>query len=231
VAKVTQEELLERFRAHEDNFVERKSDGLSPADIRETASAFANTVEGRSGLLFIGVDDRTGAIVGVRDIDQIQMKIREACHGDCYPPITYTSEVLMCDGKAVVAVVVPPSTNKPHFTGPAFVRVGSESVKASPDQFEALIRSHVDKCREIASYRGRGPISVRGVGHRLGANEPVPDEHYVQEDECIVTDCTARVVTLEAQSGPIYSEPLERIELGYDRERSRPMLIVRFPRS
>jgi hypothetical protein len=231
VAEVTREELLERLRAHEDNFVERKSDGLSPAEIRETASAFANTVEGRSGLLFIGVHDKTGAIVGVRDTDQIQMRVREACHGDCYPPITYTSEVLMCEGEAVVVVVVPPSTNKPHFTGPAFVRVGSESVKATPDQFEALIRSHVDKCREILNYRGRGPISVRGVGYKLGTNRPVPDEHYVQQDECIVKDCTADVVTLESQSGPIYSEPLERIEIGYDGKHSRPMLIVRFPPS
>jgi len=227
---MTNDELLERLRDHEDNFVERKSDGLSPADIRKAASAFANTVEGRSAILFIGVHDKTCEILGVRDTDQIQKKVRAACQENCYPPITYTSNVLTCDGKSVVAVVIPPSSGKPHFTGPAFVRVGSESVKASQEQLDELVLNRIDKCREILRYKRTGLISVRGVGYRLGSNKPVADVHFVQQADCTVRTCTAHLVTLEALDGKIFSEPLDRIEISYDTERARPMLIVRFPR-
>jgi hypothetical protein len=227
---MTNDDLLERLRDHEDNFVERKSDGLSPGDIRKAASAFANTVEGRSAILFIGVHDKTGDLLGVRDTDQMQKKVRAACQEDCYPPITYTSDVLTCDGKSIVALVIPPSSSKPHFTGPAFVRVGSESVKASQEQLNQLVLDRVDKCREILRYKDKGLISVRGVGYKLGSNKPVADVHYVQHADCTVRTCTAHVVTLEAIDGTIYSEPLDRIEISYDVERSRPMLVVRFPR-
>jgi len=80
---MTNDELLERLRHHEDNFVERKSDGLSPTDIRKAASASANTLEGRSSILFIGVHDKTGELLGVRDTDQMQKKVRAACQENC----------------------------------------------------------------------------------------------------------------------------------------------------
>jgi hypothetical protein len=227
---MTNDELLERLRDQEDNFVERKSDGLSPAEIRKAASAFANTVEDRSAILFIGVHDKTGDLLGVRDTDQMQKKVRAACQEDCYPPIAYTSHVLTCDGKSIVAVVIPPSSSKPHFTGPAFVRVGSDSLKASQEQLNELVLNRVDKCREILRYKGKGLISVRGVGYKLGSNKPVADVHYPQHADCTVRNCTAHVVTLEAIDGAIYSEPLDRIEVSYDTERARPMLVIRFPR-
>lgn len=45
---MTTDELLRRVGDHEDNFIERKPEGASPAELRQTPCAFANTVpEGR----------------------------------------------------------------------------------------------------------------------------------------------------------------------------------------
>ncbi|MHB8347387.1 MAG: RNA-binding domain-containing protein [Acidiferrobacterales bacterium] len=57
--------LLNKIRDHKDNFVERKLEGVTNAELRQTVSAFANTVpEGRHAVLFIGLHDKTGEILG-----------------------------------------------------------------------------------------------------------------------------------------------------------------------
>jgi predicted HTH transcriptional regulator len=71
---MTKDELLSLMRAPEDAFVERKAEGISRRDIRKAACAFANTIDGRDGVLFIGVDDRTGAALGVRNADTLRLR-------------------------------------------------------------------------------------------------------------------------------------------------------------
>lgn len=226
------DELLGKLGNHEDNFVERKPDGVSPSELRQTVCAFANTVpEGRVALLFIGIHDKTGQVLGVSNTDQLQKRIREACHGDCYPAIEYTSEVLAIGDKKVVAVVIPPSSSKPHFTGPAFMRVGSESPKASAQQYEDLILSRVDKAREILQHKNE-IFTVHGISYKLGTNKPLYDNAYREGRECRIHACTAHFVTLEdIASGRRFSEPLAHVTITYDHEKWRPMLLVTFPKS
>ena len=229
---MTTEQLLALLGNHEDNFIERKPEGVSPSELRQTVCAFANTVpEGSVAVLFIGVHDKTGERLGVANPDQLQKRIRDACQGDCYPPITYTSEVLPPeDGKIVVAVVVPPSDAKPHFAGPAYVRVGSESPKASSQQYEELILSRVDKAREILTHKHE-VFSVRGIGYKLGSNKPLHDGGYIEQCECRIEACTGHLVTFnDIGSGRRFSEPLEHVTINYDQEKHRPMLMVRFPK-
>jgi predicted HTH transcriptional regulator len=53
-----EQELIIRLKSEEDNFVERKPDGVKRGEIRETIVAFANSLsEGQTGVLFIGVRD------------------------------------------------------------------------------------------------------------------------------------------------------------------------------
>lgn len=60
---MTTDELLRLIGNHEDNFVERKSEGLRDAEMRQTVSAFANAVPaGREGVLFIGIHDNSEPI-------------------------------------------------------------------------------------------------------------------------------------------------------------------------
>lgn len=228
---MTHDDLVKRISCHEDNFIERKPEGVAPSELRQTVSAFANTVpEGRVAVLFIGIHDKTGEILGVGNTDQLQKRIRDACHNDCYPAIEYTSEVVTIGDKNVVAVVIPPSNAKPHFTGPAYVRIGSESPKASPQQYEELILSRVDKAREILKHKG-DVFTVLGIGYKLGSNKPLHDGGYRESRECRIEACTGHLVTLnDIGSGLRFSEPLAHITINYDQEKWRPMLMVTFPK-
>ena len=228
---MTQEELLKLIGNHEDNFVERKPEGVATPELRQTVSAFANNVpEGRVAVLLIGLHDRTGEVLGVGNTDKLQKRIRDVCHGDCYPAIDYTAEVLTVGEKKVVAIVIPPSNAKPHFTGPAYVRVGSESLKASQQQYEELILSRNDKAREILKHKNE-IFTVLGIGYKLGSNKPLHGTVYREIRECRIEACTGHLVTLaDITSGLHFSEPLPHVTFNYDHERHRPMLLVTFPK-
>ena len=226
--RMIREQLLSLLNAPEDAYVERKTDG-NAREIRKTACAFANTVENQEGVLFIGVHDRTGKVIGVEGTDSLQKTIRAALD-DCYPPIKHTTVVLEIESKHVLAVVIPPSDRKPHFTGAAYVRVGSESVAASPQQLDELAASRNDKCRQILKLKGKGPITVRAIGYKLGSNKRLADSHYVEGAECVVMECNAQIVRLHnSAAGVSYSESVERVDLAWDEAKNRTMLIVRGP--
>lgn len=161
---MTDDELRQRLGDHEDQLVERKSEGVKGDELRQTLSAFANTIQaGRVGILFIGVADKGGMITGVPNSDSVQKRVREAAN-DCYPPIrSYESHAFTVDEKTIVAVVVSSSDGRPHFTGPAYVRVGSESVKASAEQFDKLIASRNEKAGAILRMRDQ-PITIEAIG-------------------------------------------------------------------
>lgn len=225
------DELIQRLGNHEDNFTERKSEGVTSAELRQTLSAFANTVpEGRTAVLFVGVRDKDGAVVGAANTDQLQKRIREVCEVDCYPPIQYTAEVLDVEGRSVVAVVIPCSAGRPHFTGPAYVRVGSESKKASAEQFEELVLNRIDKCRAILRNKN-AVFSVFGIDYVLGSGRPLHGRHR-EFRECRIDACNAHSVTLYDIAAMIrFTEPLKHVEVVWDDKRYRPALWVTFPRA
>jgi hypothetical protein len=227
---MTKDELLSRVGHLEDNFLERKSAGVKPGEIRQAIVSFANSVPpGRFAVLYIGVHDKTGKIEGVKSTDALQQRVREALD-DCYPPITYRSEVLEINGRHVVAVVVTASDEKPHFSGPSFVRVGSQSVKASKEQFQKLIDSRTGKCAALLALQGP-VVSVHGVGYKLGSHRPLSDSHYRQSMECTIQACTAEYVTLyNIAASTTFTEPLANITILRDDERGRPLLVITFPR-
>jgi hypothetical protein len=227
---MTPDDLLKLVGNFEDSFVERKPENVNARELRQTVGAFANTVpEGRPAVLFVGVHDKTGEVLGVESPEALQKRVREVCRDDCYPPIMFETEVLNVGGRAVVAVVIPFSSERPHFTGPAYVRVGSESHRASPQQYEKLILSRVDKAREILKHEHE-VFTVLGVGYRLGSNRPLADRSYRQMRECRVHECTGLLVTLDdIAEGLRFSEPLDRVAFTIDHERNgRPMLVVTF---
>ena len=223
---MTQDELVARLRNHEDNFVERKPDGANSGEIRQTVVAFANTVPpGGAGILFLGVHN-DGRIQGVENPDKLQKTVREQCERVCYPPIAFSAQVLEAEGKAVVAVVVPSSANRPHFAGPALVRRGSESVGASPELFDELIASRNDKVAAILHMRG-SPITVICVQHRLGSTGRVSDQRYRTRSDCVIESCDIHVLRMrDTGSDQRVTEPLEIVTVSYDEERYRPMLVV-----
>jgi predicted HTH transcriptional regulator len=122
---MTDGEIKRRLLDLEDGWTERKLQNVARNDVRKALVAFANSVpEGEEAILFIGVADN-GTAIGVDNPDSMQKDVRQWAEW-CYPPIRHSSRVIESDGKHVVAVIVQPDHNKPHFAGPAYVRVGSE---------------------------------------------------------------------------------------------------------
>ncbi len=208
--------------APESSLLERKPETVNKSELRRTLVAFANTVpEGQTAVLFIGLHD-DGSILGVRDTDAVQKRVRETAEQDCYPPIAYTCRVISADGEHVVGVAVSHSPNGPHFSGPAFVRRGSESVVATSEVYEELIHSRTDKCRRILQFRGQ-LVSVVCVQHVLGKVKVVADVHHKEESECRVLDCDSHTLRLEVINGSSrVAEPLEYVTISYDEIKWRP---------
>jgi len=176
--------LRKRLRDREDNFVERKLESARADEYRATIVAFAVSVpEDRTGVLFVGIADN-GDIPGVSNSEYLQRKIKKICD-DCYPPIRPSIEVLDLEGKSVLAVEISADPDRPHFSGPAYARIGSQSVKASPEVFQRLIESRPSRVREILKWKDRLVTVVKSSGPAF---------------ECAVVDCRAHWVELRITS-------------------------------
>jgi hypothetical protein len=221
------ENVRQRVRDFEDNFTERKLQGAAKGGaLRKTLVAFANSVpEHRTAVLYIGVHDN-GNIEGVSSPDSVQKTVRQEAERGCYPPIDVTMEVLRADGKPVVAVIVPCSRTRRHFAGPSYVRIGSESVMASDQQFRGLIDSRIEKARWILEWKDK-PITVAALGKELGADRPLGDKWYRATHECLVLECNPQYVRLQDLSdGRCVTEPLKNVTVSRDEARERLKLDV-----
>jgi hypothetical protein len=202
------QELINRLKNKEDNFIERKPDGVKADEIRKTIVAFSNSVpEGRTGVLYIGIKDN-GDIQGVSNPDSLQKTIRSICEKDCYPSIQPHIEVLPVQGKSVIAVVVFESKNRPHFSGPAYVRIGSESISASQTLYDELITTRLAKPYEILKWKGK--IVTVMTKRKLPARLPI-------SRECEVIECTPHYVRVRhVATDEQWSESLENVKLATD---------------
>jgi len=220
------ENLLKRLTDNEDNYTERKPETAGKSDWKRTLVAFANSVDqGNTGILFIGVEDN-GTIKGVSNTDSLQKKIRKICKNECYPPIDFKSEVLSIEGSDVLAVSIGESSRRPHFAGPAYVREGSESVISSEDQYEDLIASRIDPCREILKHKGEN-ITVVVHRKRLGETKHLGDNRYRAAHKCRVEKCSPHYVTLyDFNTKQTVTEPLKNITISFDHNKSRFQLNV-----
>ncbi len=218
----TKEELVSRLKDHEDGFLERKTEAAANAqEIRKTLVAFANSVpQGRTAVFYIGVEDN-GTVIGITSPESLQRTIADQAKRVCYPPVEgYQVEVLSVDGKNVLAVAVKASDKRPHFSGPAYVREGSQSKVASDKLYEELIASRNTKAGEILRSKGHAityRFYVKAGRTKLPFNS-----------ECVVEDCDAHVVQLhDTRNGRHFALPLERIMINYDASVRRLMLEAR----
>jgi hypothetical protein len=146
------EELKARLYDHEDGWVERKTKNIKDEEILEALVGFANSVPPKEkGLLFIGVSD-DGKPLGVDNPDKLQKKINRLSDW-CYPGVEYQCQVITEDDFPIVAVIIEASDNRPHFAGPAYIRVGSQFRKASERKFNELIDRRIDIVNWILAER------------------------------------------------------------------------------
>jgi len=216
---LTNEELLLWLRDPEHHFVERKSYGDWKKDALKTAVAFANSAPiGSPAVLFIGVKDK-GAIEPEQDIDTIQKTFSKEV-AQAYPPIYYETRIVRDDqGLRCLAIVIPGSQDRPHFTGHSFVRVGSESREASEAQFQELIAQRNGKVRELLLWKDKG-VTLRLLSRvRDGVKERAPLE-------AIVVACTPLYVTFQIHPSSLFSYSISALELSFDHNKQRLLIEV-----
>jgi len=224
-------DLVQRLFNKEDGFTERKPEGAGNADLKKTLVAFANSVPvDKTAILFIGCPNNLEKSRGVSNPDSLQKTIREICEKDCYPPIKLQNQVIIpFNGKDILAVIVPFSLNRPHFAGPAYIRLGSESVVASEEIFQELIDSRTSKAAEILKWKDK-IVTVEVQGKELGNPKYPIDERYrgiYKAHKCIIFECNSHYVRMkDIASDRCVSEPLSFVKLNYDESEDRLMLIV-----
>lgn len=223
-----QSELLTRLDDLEDRLTERKLGGASSGAIKRSIVAFVNSIPPkRSAVLFIGVSD-DGEILGVGNADSRQKKVRRLAENECYPAIWVETEVLPTEPRPVLAVIVPHCTQRPHFSGPAYVRRGSETVAATEELYHELITSHNEKCRYILERRDE-TWTVEAIEERLGDSGPLNEHGFKERAECRIVEVTPHFVRfLNIASGTNFTELLEFLSVSYDDEKHRPKLVVRY---
>ncbi|MGH9481471.1 MAG: hypothetical protein ACRD1L_05210, partial [Terriglobales bacterium] len=121
------------------------------------------------------------------------------------------------DGSNVLAIIVPGSSQRPHFAGPSYVRQGSRTIAASESQFANLIASRNEKVSEILKWKGKGVTrgNIRRGGQAPSGYGP-----------CTLVDCNQFYVTLDC--GTRESFPLDRIDLSFD-EIAKCLMIIPKP--
>ena len=140
----------------------------SKAELVKDIIAIANS-EAPRGYLLIGVDDNK-QVVGVSALNEEQ--IQQIAYRYITPPVILTCELISLStlGLLSVGIITIKSTNRPHkVVSPierlaqdeVFIRRGSITTKASPEE---IIRMHNDQtqlCREIAQYKRAAEIHLK----------------------------------------------------------------------
>jgi hypothetical protein len=212
------QELIKKLYDEEDGFIERKPENCNDRELRKELVAFANSVpEGAYAVIFLGVSD-SGQPIGIKNPDERQKRIRKVAEKDCYPPIKIQMHALEENGITFLGVVVEHGLKKPHFAGPAYIRIGSECVNATEELYEELINSRNDKCREILKHKGT-MVTVIVQGKKLGDTK-ILTSNYRANYECIVDSCDQHTLRLtHVASSTRMSEPLENVKVAYDEEK------------
>lgn len=213
------EELLRRLHATEDSYTERKTAG-DHRDWVKTIVAFANGLDpSQEGVLFIGATN-AGKIEeklageNPTNFDKLQKTLSEKT--SCiYPPVYFTTQILKEDDRECLAVIIPGSSSKPHFAGLLFLRQLSESVVATPAQFESLLAGRMSKAYELQKWVGR-EITFAEYQRTAAVFYEVRERSRTGR----VQTCNQFYVTIEID-GRKESHSLESLAITYDHPRDR----------
>jgi predicted HTH transcriptional regulator len=221
--ELSDEELNRMRRDTENSFVERKT----VSDKRgwlHTAVAFANSVPiDYPAVLFVGIND-DGTLQQVapdHDWERQQKTVNEELNR-AYPPLYVLPKIIRDEqGREFLAVIVPGSPQRPHFTGKAYIRVGPETKEASEEQFDNLIVQRSSKVYEILKWKGKTvtvDISIRQV---------ISGTSYSQGTwPGTVEDCNNFWVSLLTETKQPVVCSLALVDLSFDSSNNRLRLLL-----
>ena len=123
-------------------------------EIYKEVIAFANT---DGGIVYVGIDN-DGNVIGLADVDQEYTRITNGIRDAIMPDVTMFVRFTIQDNK-IVRIAVSEGTNKPYYLkgkglkpSGVYVRQGTSSVPASPEQIRRMIKeSDGDMFEEMRS--------------------------------------------------------------------------------
>lgn len=125
---------------YESEHIEYKSQMID--DIYKEVIAFANT---DGGIIYIGIDDQ-GNVIGIDDVDDTYTRLTNGIRDAIHPDVTMFVRYILQENK-VIRIEVGEGSFKPYYlkskglkpTG-VYVRQGTSSVQASPEQIRQMIK-------------------------------------------------------------------------------------------
>jgi hypothetical protein len=205
------EKLRAKLGQSEDPWVERK-ESFQADKILKTLVGLANSVpQGEeAAVLFIGASN-SGKHPGVMDADGAQKEINSLVKSRAYPEIIISMTVfsVLVDGnsKEILAVVIPASKQKPHFSGAAWVRKGSETVRASAEMFEELIASRHETVRVLQKHKGNR-IALSMVSK--------PTKLRIEFWEGHLQEVSAKTVKVDTNEGGYHTFGIDSVEIVHE---------------
>lgn len=207
-------------------------------DLLQTLVAFANSVApGDMAQIFIGEKD-DGTVQGVTNTDNIQKAVKKDAE-KIYPEIYYRTEVYEREGKQCVRVDIKHNGLAPHFGGSAWVRRGSETIKATEYIYQQMVDQRQSKIRVLLQWLNK-EVTIEGTQNpkatKFDFENPIAS--MAQEWSVGVHQATLKVVNAhwvtfavltspQVLARPEKSEPIENVLLSWDDERQRLKVVVK----
>ena len=131
---------------------------FNPETVMKSICAFANDIDGyQGGYIIIGVDEKDGMpvvpIVGIdkKDIDKVELDILEYCKKTITPNYVPVIENVQYEKANMIVLWVYPGDERPYYVSDdvykqksksksCYIRKGSASVKATPNEVKELIQ-------------------------------------------------------------------------------------------
>lgn len=136
-------DLVEILARPEGKTLEFKRDLSGPEGVLKTIVAFANTA---GGTVLVGVEDGSRHVRGVRDPLDLEERLASLISDRILPRLVPEIEILRWRRTHVLAVLVQPSSTRPHHlsrdgsVAGVYVRVGSTNRRADAELVEELRR-------------------------------------------------------------------------------------------
>ena len=205
----TDQELQLRIRNFEDHFVERKSLGDSK-DWLKTAVAFANSAPiGFPCVLYLGVKNDGTPERGAADsnLEKLQSTFAEKIKA-AYPRIPYYPRIFRIGNQQLLAIIIPGSDLRPHFSQRPHVRVGERTLEATDAQFEELIAQRNIKAAYLLAHKHEKftVVFLKSQEHWV-----LSGRVQAEWPSCELVECNQFFVSFRGENTA--AVPLERIQI------------------
>ena len=214
----------------ESNRVEYKrqvNDGLE-----KEAVAFLNSREG--GIIYIGIED-SGAVFGVSDSDDVQLKIKDRLRNNIQPSVMGLFDVIheVRENKDIIVINVASGSEKPYYLKKygmtdkgCFIRVGSASdpmpQRMIDEFYSGRIRNSIGKIKsprqDLSFEQLRIYYQEKGfsLGDKFSANlELLTEEGAYNYAAYLLADQNGNSVQVARYSGLDRVDLIESNEYGY----------------